>query len=387
MKLIFDEEQELLATTARQWVDSTAPLDRLRELRDAKDPVGFSREVWKQMAALGWTGMCLPEEYGGSGLGFAELAIVLEETGRRLLPEPLLSTVLLGAQALLFGGTRTQKERYLPRVSSGDAVLTVAYDERGSRSELGQIATVAERSAGGFRLSGEKVHVLDAHVAEALLVSARVGQSARRAATANETGENLVLFLVDPRAKGVTRTPQARIDSRNAAHVRLDGVEVTEDDIVGGMDQGLSLLSRVIDRATVGLSAEMLGAASQAFDDTLLYLKTRKQFGVTIGSFQALQHRAARLFIELALARSAVLAAARTADADSAALPKMASLAKARATDAFLHVANEAIQMHGGIGVTDEFHLGFYIKRARAAAVTFGDAAWHRRRWAALSGY
>lgn len=374
MKLIFDEEQELLATTARQWVDSTAPLDRLRELRDAKDPVGFSRDVWKQMAALGWTGMCLPEEYGGSGLGFAELAIVLEETGRRLLPEPLLSTVLLGAQALLFGGTRAQKERYLPRVSSGDAVLTVAYDERGSRSELGRIATVAERAAGGFRLSGEKVHVLDAHVAEALLVSARAG-------------ENLVLFLVDPRAKGVTLTPQARIDSRNAAHVRLDGVEVTEDDIVGGMDQGLPLLSRVIDRATVGLSAEMLGAASQAFDDTLLYLKTRKQFGVTIGSFQALQHRAARLFIELALARSAVLAAARTADADPPALPKMASLAKARATDAFLHVANEAIQMHGGIGVTDEFHLGFYIKRARAAAVTFGDAAWHRRRWAALSGY
>jgi acyl-CoA dehydrogenase len=374
MRLIPNEEQEQLQRTTRDFVTASTPIERLRRLRDTKDPVGFSRDLWKQMADLGWAGICLPEEHDGLGLGFTELAIVLEEAGRRLVPEPLISTLLLGSQAILLGGSPAMKQQWLPRVASGDAVVTVAYQERTSRFDLGKIDATADATPGGFSLSGEKIQVLDAHVADLLVVSAR-------------TAGGIALFLVDPKAKGVEITRQTRIDSRNAAIVRLNGAEVPEASVLRSAGSGLDLLSRVIDRATVGLSAEMLGAASQAFEDTLQYLKTRKQFGVTIGSFQALQHRASRLFIELSLTRAAVVAAARTVDEAPERLPRMASLAKARASDAFIHVANEAVQMHGGIGVTDECHVGFYLKRARATELTFGDAAFHRRRWAEQSGY
>lgn len=374
MRLTMTEEQEHLAATVRSFVATSTPFERVRKLRDTKDPVGFSRALWKEMAELGWTGICLPEEYGGLGLGFAELAIVLEEAGRRLVPEPLISTLLLGAQAVLLGGSEAQKRHWLPRVASGDAVLTLAYQERNSRYDIRKIDVVAERTPRGYRLSGKKVHVLDAGAADAIVVSTR-------------GDHGVTLFLVDPKLPGVTVTPEARIDSRGAAEVRLDGVNVGEDAILGELGHGMDVLSEVIDRATVGLSAEMLGSASQAFDDTLSYLKSRKQFDVTIGSFQALQHRAARLFIELSLARAAVVAAARTVDEAPEKLPRMASLVKAQVSDLVMHVANEAVQMHGGIGVTDEFHLGFYLKRARTTEVTFGDAAWHRRRWAELGGY
>lgn len=374
LKLTLDEQQDELARTARAFVSSSTPLDRVRTLRDSRDAVGFSRDVWKQMAELGWTGMCLPEQYSGLGLGFVELCIVLEESGRRLVPEPLISTVLLGAHALLLGGTPGHKARFLPRVAAGTTVLSVAFQERTSRFELGRVETVAERTAHGFRLSGEKVNVLDGHVADAWIVSAR-------------TDQGLALFLVEATASGVEVTRQQRIDSRNAAVIRLGGVEVSADALVGRDGQGLALLTQVVDRATVGLSAEMVGSARQTFEDTLAYLKTRKQFDVTIGSFQALQHRAARLFIELSLARAAVAAAARSVDEEPQNLPRMASLAKARASDLFVHVANEAVQMHGGIGVTDECQIGFYLKRARVAELTFGDAAWHRKRWAELAGY
>ncbi|HMJ10613.1 MAG TPA: acyl-CoA dehydrogenase [Polyangiaceae bacterium] len=374
MKLTFDEQQEELARTARAFVTSSTPIARVRALRDSRDAIGFSREIWQQMADLGWTGLCLPEQYSGLGLGFVELCIVLEEAGRRLVPEPLISTLLLGAQALLLGGTPAQKARFLPRVAAGTAVLGLAFQERGSRYELDRIETVAERTPQGFRLRGEKTNVLDGHVADAWVVSAR-------------TEQGLALFLVDSSTPGVEIVRQQRIDSRNAANIRLAGVELTSDALLGRPGQGLELLGRVVDRAAIGLSAEMLGSASQTFEDTLAYLKTRKQFDVTLGSFQALQHRAARLFIELSLARAAVLAAARAVDEAPEQVARMASLAKARASDLFVHVANEAVQMHGGIGVTDECQLGFYLKRARVAELTFGDAAWHRRRWAELAGY
>jgi alkylation response protein AidB-like acyl-CoA dehydrogenase len=272
------------------------------------------------------------------------------------------------------GGSDVQKSRYLPSVAGGESVLALAYEERSQHFELGRIETRAQPRDTGFRLNGEKLQVLDAQAADALLVFAKVG-------------DGTALFLVDPKARGVTLTRQTRIDARNAAIVRFDEVQVPLDALVGELGQGQHLLQRVIDRATVGLCAEMLGAASQAFDDTLDYLKTRKQFGVTLGSFQALSHRAARLFIELSLARSAVAAAASGVDETPEQLAKLASLAKVRCSEVFVHVANEAIQMHGGIGVTDDFHMGFYFKRARAADVTFGDATWHLRRWASLSGY
>jgi alkylation response protein AidB-like acyl-CoA dehydrogenase len=369
-----DEQQEQLARTARDFVAASRALERVRHLRDTRDPLGFSVAVWKQMADLGWTGIGIPEEWGGSGFGFGELCVILEEAGRKLLPEPLVATLLLGAQTLLLGGTPQQKSELLPKIARGETIVTLAHQERQSRYDLGRIETVAERTSSGVKLSGEKVHVLDAGAADVLLIPAR-----------EEAG--ISLFLVFAKAPGMDIVPERRIDSRSAALVRLNGVHVGHDARVGPAGDGLPLLRTVIDRATVGLSAEMLGSASQTFEDTLSYLKTRRQFDAPIGSFQALQHRAARLLIELSLARAAVLAAARTVDEQPERLARMASLAKASMSDTFVHVANEAVQMHGGIGVTDEFHVGFYLKRARAAELTFGDAAWHRRRWAELGGY
>ncbi|HBZ70236.1 MAG TPA: acyl-CoA dehydrogenase [Deltaproteobacteria bacterium] len=380
MELILTEDQELLAKTAADFVSEHSPVSRVRKLRDAKDPVGFSKELWKQMAELGWLGIPFPEVVGGAGLGFAELAVVLEALGRTLAPEPFLSTVLLGGQVLLLGGTEVQQKEWLPPVVNGDCILTAAYQEPQTRYDLRRVATRADRKADGWRLSGEKIQVLDGHVADALVVVARTSGGEHDA-------KGLTLFLVRKGAPGLEITRQSRVDSRNAALVKLSGVAVGPSEVIGAVDEGGDLFENVVDRATVGLCAEMLGSMEEAAASTFKYLKTRVQFGVPIGSFQALKHRAARMYIELELSRSTVMAAARAVDEDHPELPKLASLVKARCSDAGILIANEAIQMHGGVGMTDEYDVGFYLKRARVAEITFGDASHHRDRWARLSGY
>jgi alkylation response protein AidB-like acyl-CoA dehydrogenase len=377
MQLVLTEDQELLAKTAADFVAERSPVSRVRKLRDRDDAVGFSRELWREMAELGWVGIPFPESVGGAGMGLAELCVVMEALGRTLAPEPFLSTVLLGGQALLLGGSRAQQEGWLARVVAGEALLSLAWQERRSRYDLARVETRAEAAAGGFRLSGEKLHVPDGHVADALVVVARLPHDA----------PGIGLFLVERGAPGLSVERQHRLDGRNAARVRLEGVEVGAADVVGEAGDGLPLLERVIDRATVGLCAEMLGSMGEAFSRTLAYLKDRVQFGVPIGSFQALKHRAAQLFIEIELCRSSVMAAARAVDAGEPQAPLLVSLAKARCSDSAVLVANESIQMHGGIGMTDEHDIGFYLKRARVAAATFGDAAVHRARWARLAGY
>ena len=380
MQLVLSEDQELLAKTASDWVREHAPVSRVRQLRDANDATGFSRPLWKQMAELGWVGIVFPEEYGGAGMGFADLAVVLEALGRTLAPEPFLSTVLLGGRAIALGGSDAQQKAWLPGICEGNALLAFAHQEAKSRHDPFRVASTAKSDGAGFRLDGEKIQVLDAQVADALIVVARSSGAER-----DEAG--LTLFLVPRGAAGLTITPQTRIDHRNAALVKLDGVRVGADAVIGAAGQGAALLQPVIDGATVGLCAEMLGAMSQVFDDTLHYLKTRQQFGVPIGSFQALKHRAAKVYMEVELARSAVMAAARAADANDADFEKLVALAKARCSDAFVLAANEAVQMFGGVGMTDEYDVGFYLKRARVAEMTFGDAAWHRERFARLGGY
>jgi acyl-CoA dehydrogenase len=380
MELIRSEDQELIAKTAADFVQEKSPIARVRALRDANDPVGFSRALWKEMAELGWIGIPFPESVGGAGLGFSELAVVLEELGRSLAPEPFLSTVLLAGQALLLSGDEAKAKEWLPRVCKGDAILALAQQEARSRYELATVETRAERAGQGFRIHGEKIQVLDGHVADAFVVVARTAGGPRDAA-------GIGLFLVPRDAAGLTVTRQSRLDGRNAALVRLTGVEVAAGAALGAPDAGHSLLARVVDRATVGLSAEMLGGMQQAFALTLDHLKHRQQFGVPIGSFQALKHRAANVYIELELAKSAVMAAARAVDADAPDLAKLVSLAKARCSDAYVLATNEGVQMFGGVGMTDEYDIGFYMKRARAAELSFGDAAFHRARWASLSGY
>ena len=381
MDLVFTEEQELLQQTAREFVAARSSLKRIRALRDA-DPVGFSRELWAEMGRLGWTGIVLPVEHGGAGLGYLDLLVVMHELGRGLMPEPMLSTVLLGANAILLGGSPAQQAAELPAVAAGERFLALAAQEPRSRFALHHVETRAAAASRGWTLSGEKAHVLDGHVAHTLVVSARTAGAAR-------DPEGVTLFLVPADAPGVTVTRQTRLDGRGAALVRLEDVRVGPDAVLGEPGRGAALLERVVDRATVALAADMLGAMAAAFDMTLAYLKTRVQFGRPIGTFQALQHRAARCFVELELTQSAAMGAARALDEGRAdvAVARAVSIAKARASDAFLLVANEAVQMHGGIGMTDEHDIGFFLKRARAAEMTFGDAGWHRDRVARIDGY
>jgi len=374
VQLVLTEDQEFIAKTAEDFVAEKSPVSRVRELRDNADATGFSRELWKEMADLGWAGIPFSEELGGADLGMAEFVTVLEALGRTLAPEPFLSTVLLAGQALRLGGSESQQKEWLPGLIAGDKILALAYQERSSRYDLACVETKAEPQGDGFLLSGEKIQVLDGHVADAIIVSAG-------------TPGGVGLFLVRKGTPGMEVTRQSRLDLRNAAIVKLDGVSVAKSDLVGEISAGGDLLEEVVDLATVGLCAEMLGAMSEALDRTLEHLKTRVQFDVPIGSFQALKHRAADMFIEVELCRSAVMAAARAVDEEREDARKLISLAKARCSEAFVLVTNEAVQMFGGVGMTDEYDIGFYMKRARAAEMTFGDAAWHRDRWARLSGY
>jgi acyl-CoA dehydrogenase len=379
MTLILSEEQEMLQQTVREFVAEHAPVAHLRALRDGADPVGYSRALWKEMAGLGWTGITIPEEYGGSGLGHAELGIVLEECGRTLMPEPLLSTVVFGAEALMQGGSEEQKAKLLPGIALGEQIVTLAFQET-SRFAPYAIETRAEPKGAGYLLDGEKHFVLDGHVADVLIVAAR---------SAGKTGERegLSLFLVDPRSAGVEIDRLQMVDSHNAARVVLTGVEVGPEALLGELGQGADVLDAVFDRACVALSSLLLGCASEAFDRTLAYLKTREQFGAKIGSFQALKHRAAEMFCELELSRSIVLDALRAIDEGREELPSLASAAKARLSDTAGLVTREAIQMHGGIGMTDEEEIGFFLKRARPLELQLGDAAHHRDRFAVLQGF
>lgn len=380
MQMVLTEDQEMIAQTARDFVNEHSPVARFRALRDAGDPLGYSRELFGEMAALGWTGIPFDEKLGGAGMGLAELALVVEALGRKLAPEPFVGAVTMGGSALALGANEALREAWLPGVIEGTKLVAFAHQEPGARYDVHHVATRAEPSGEGHRLTGEKVQVLDAVGADAVIVPARISGDTK-------DRDGIALFLVETGAAGLTTERQIRVDHRNAAIVRLDGVEAGAGAVLGVPGQGADLLDAVVERATVVLCAEMLGGMSEAFELTLDYLKTRDQFGVKIGSFQALQHRAAEVFMEIELAQSCVMAAARAVDAGDREAAKLVSLAKARCSDAYVHAANEGVQMFGGVGMTDEYDIGFYLKRARASELTFGDAAYHRNRWAELGQY
>jgi alkylation response protein AidB-like acyl-CoA dehydrogenase len=364
---VLTEEQSMLRDAARTWTQEKSPVSAFRKMRDSGAPLGYDPAV------------IIPEEYGGSNFGYLSLGLVLEETGRTLTASPLLSTALAAASALILGGTDAQKEAWLPKIASGEVVGTLAIEE-GPHHAPEKAALAAQKSGSGYKLSGTKTFVLEGMAAQLFVVSAR---------TSGKVGEKegITLFLVPADAKGLSRKQLKLADSRGAAVVTFDNVEVGADGVLGQADKGWDLLEKVLDRARAGLSAEMLGSAWQAFDTTLDYLKTRVQFGQVIGSFQALQHRAAKMFTDLELARSCVEAALTAIDNDSPDVPELVSLAKAKVGDTLHLVSNEMVQMHGGIGMTDEHEIGFFLKRARVAQASFGDSAFHRDRYAALTGY
>lgn len=379
MALTLSAEAALVRETALDFFAKRSPVAALRKLRDDKDVLGFSLPLWRQMVELGWAGFLVPEAYGGSDFGCVGLGQVMEAAGRMLAATPLLSTALIGASTLTLAGSAAQREAHLPAIASGQRFLALALEESSHHAPY-RISLTAIHSRRGFRLSGEKRFVLDGHIANQLIVAARSsgGQGQR---------DGITLFLVPADAPGVARARSAMVDSRNSARIRLDDVEVGEDAVIGQVDHGADVLDSVLDRARAGLAAEMLGGAVEAFERTVQYLKDRKQFGVAIGSFQALKHRAAVMFCEVELARSAVIAALAALDAGANDASALVSLAKAKAGEAFHLVSNEGIQMHGGIGMTDEHEIGFFLKRARVAEATFGSVAFHRDRYAALHGY
>ncbi len=380
MELVLNEDQELIAKTALDFVEENSPVSRFRALRDANDALGYSPGLFKEMAELGWTGIPFDEAVGGAGMGFAELVLVVEALGRKLAPEPFLGNVTMAGSALALAGDSALRDAWLPSIIDASKVVSLAHQEARSRYDVFAIETRAEPGSGGYRVSGEKIQALDAVGADAVIVPARTsGRPGDR--------EGITLFLVEKDAAGLSIERQIRVDHRNAALVRLEDVECPESSVVGTVGGGGVILEGVLDRAIVVLAAEMLGGMSEAFDLTLEYLKTRDQFGVKIGSFQALAHRAAKVYMEIELARSTVMAASRALDSGDPQASRLASLAKARCSDAYVLATNEGVQMFGGVGMTDEYDIGFYMKRARAAELTFGDAAYHRARWATLGHY
>jgi alkylation response protein AidB-like acyl-CoA dehydrogenase len=375
MPLYLTEDQAMLRDTAQEFVAEQAPVSHMRSLRDAKDAAGFSRDLWKQFAEMGFTGMLVPESDGGLGLGHVEAGIVLEEIGRNLSPSPFLSTAVAAVEALKGSA---QRERWFPGIVAGETVAAIAIDEGAKHRDA--VALSAERSGNGFRLSGRKRFVTHGHVADVILVPARTSGS-------SEDRDGVTVFAVPANTPGLTATPERLADASMAASLDFAGVELTADAVVGEVDEGRTPLSRLLAAGRTGASAELLGVGAGAMGMTVGYLKERKQFGTVIGSFQALQHRAAHLYSELEVARAATLKAQQLLDADDERADEAVSVAKAMTGLATALAVQEGVQMHGGIGMTDEYDIGFYMKRHRVLAEMFGDANYHADRLARASGY
>lgn len=379
MNFLLNDEQRQLADSAREFLAAQSPASLQRRLRDTRAPLGYDTGLWQQVIDLGWPAAVFPEDEGGLAVGYMGLGAVFEAMGRTLAALPLLSSVPLCGELLLAAGDGAQRARWLPGLMTGEARMALAIDERG-RHDPGNIKTRARRQEAGWVLDGEKWFVIDGIGAQALIVVARV------VGVAGED-EGLGLFVVEPMQPGVVLAPTCLADSRNHARLTLTGVQVAGDHRLNAASDVTQALDAALDRACACLAAEALGVVREVFERTVSYLKERVQFDVVIGSFQALQHRVARLYVELEMLESCVRAALAAIDAADPELSQLASLAKARAADLCEKVTNEAIQLHGGIGVTDEFDLGLFVKRARVLQQSLGDGLYHRNRYAQLKGF
>ena len=379
MPLFHNEDQAMLAETASQFMAEEGAIGKqLRHWRDRECKDGFGHALWKQMAEMGFTGLLVGEADGGLGMGHVEAGIVLEEIGRNLTPSPFLTSSVLAATAL-DAGSADLKARWLPGLIAGDSVFAIAIDE-GPKHRPERIAARAEKSGNGFRVSGQKDFVLHGASADMLVVAARTSGS-------DEDAEGITLFAVPKDAKGMTHDAVRLVDSSMATHTTFDGVELDGDAVIGEVDGGRDVLNKLLLAGRVGAAAEGVGVARGAMDRTVDYLKQRKQFGKLIGEFQALQHRAAHLYSEVETAGAVTIKAAQLLDAGSEQAELMASVAKAKVAKAAGLAVREGVQMHGGIGMTDEYDIGLYMKRERALQEFLGDQYYHANRVAELSGY
>ncbi len=373
MPLILTEEQTMLKEAADGFLAERAPIAHLRQLRDSRDADGVSRELWRAFGEMGLAGVIIPEAHGGSGLGAVEAGVVAEALGRTLTPSPFLGSGVLSARVLVEAGSDAQQAAWLPRIAAGEAILSLAVDE-GAKHAPAKMTTRAERSGNGFRLNGAKGFVLDGHVAEALIVAAR-------------TDGGITLFLVDPKTDGITIERTVMVDAHNAARITLSDVQVDSDAVIGAVDGGEVVLNAALDLGRACAASSLTGAGDQAFQITLEYLRSRKQFGKLVGEFQALQHRAAHLFTEIEIARAATLAALQALDAGREDAPFAVAVAKAKAGRVAELAVQEGVQMHGGVGMTDEYDIGLFMKRVRVLNEWLGDAGFHAETVARARGF
>ena len=379
MKLVLSEEEQFLKDTAKNFAAEKSPISHFRALRDNDDPTLWDKEIWSEMVKLGWPGILIPEEYGGSNFGVAGIGVILQECAKTLTPSPLFATGVLGAYAISNYGNEEQKKNYLPKIVNGEITTALAVDEFSHHNPNDSVMS-AKKEGSNYVLNGKKIFVIDGASADLFIVLSR---------TSGNSGDTagMTLFLINADASGIEKIKLDMADSRNYANIVFNNVLIDSSQILGNEETGGETIEDILDIGRIAISSEMLGNAESAFETTLDYLKQRKQFGVLIGSFQALQHRAAEMFCELELTKSSVMAALRAADENSNELQRMSSLAKTIAGETLHLVSNEAIQMHGGIGMTDEYDVGFFLKRARVAEQIFGSSKYHTERYANLSGF
>ena len=374
MALILNEDEKLLSESADGFFGEKAPIAALRKLRDERSEDGIDRALWAEMAAMGFAGVMIPEEHGGVDMGHMAAGLIAMEMGKNLTASPFLSSAVLAATGIKTAGSEAQKSEWLPKIAAGETIMALAVDE-GVKHNPSRIEMSATRSGNGFKLNGEKSMVVDGHIADHLIVAAKTAE------------DKLTLFLVSPKAKGLSTERTIMLDSRNAARMEFDDVEVIADAVLGEVDEGADVLETILNAGRAIVSAELLGAGAEAFKTTTDYLKERKQFGTEIGRFQALQHRASHLYCELEIARSAVLAALTALDAGSDEAPMAVAMTKAKLGSVTKLTALEGVQMFGGVGMTDEYDIGLFLKRIRVAQELFGDEHFHLDQIGLMRGY
>jgi alkylation response protein AidB-like acyl-CoA dehydrogenase len=375
MNFGFNEEQELLRSTARKFFENEVGSDTVRRLMET--PEGMTPELWTKLAEQGWLGLVFPDQYDGMGLGLVDLVVLMEEMGRAVVPGPYFSAVLLGGLAILEAGSEAQKKEWLPKIAAGERRVALAWMEPSAQLGPAGVTLTALEKGGKYTLSGTKLFVHDAHTADALVVAARTRPGAG--------AEGVSLFLLPKGPKGLEVTLLPTMDqTRKLCEVTLSDVAVGADALLGPAGAGWAPLSRVLDRATVALCAEMCGGAQKVLDMTVEYAKIRQAFGRPIGSYQGVKHRAADMLVEVENSKSITYYAAWALDEGAAEAPLAVSMAKAYVSDAYRRVSGAGIQLHGGIGFTWEHDLHLYFKRAKGSEFTFGDATHHRERVAQL---
>lgn len=379
MTLAFNEEQRTLKDTAREFAKNQSPIESFRQLRNGATPEGFSADIWQAMIELGWTGMIFPETYGGFDFGCMGLAGCMEELGRTLVASPLLSSVVLSGSTILYAGNEEQKQSLLPQIVGGEKRAALACDE-GFHHKPSFITTTAAHEGDTFVLNGKKMRVIDGLAADLFIVTAR---------TAGKSGDTqgISLFLLDASTPGISIEKTSLVDSRNYAHLSFNNVCIPASHLLGELHNGFAALDKALDLGRICLSAEMFGGMQEIFERTVQYLKERKQFGVLIGTFQALQHRTAHMYTEIEMCKSILMLALDALERNADDAPQLISAAKAKISDTYELVSNEATQMHGGIGVTDELDIGLFLKRARVSAELLGSTRFHYSRYATLENF